>query len=309
MSAIFGPGITYLLAIMLFCIVAIWLLTIFWAVKDAKARGYNSKIAFIISLIPFIGVLAYVLIRPPLFKIDQEEQNLDIALKRIELTKYSKCPDCKKRVNFDFINCPHCGRKLKNTCSKCGKPLNPAWKLCPYCGTGVSNFNEQEISKSFSDPQQNQKTTRTPRKRDFNKIIDAKNDLLSKFDRKPKVEDTYVDTTFESAPKHVANKTQDLDNKDSEIDVKEKNVSDEKNIDDIKKQTKETESKKATEASKKRASVDPSKKNNKISATEKESKSQDKEKTADTNKSDEKSKTADQNTKEADKTSTSNIKS
>ena len=98
-------------------------MSILWARKDAKSRGANEKTAMLISLIPFAGVLAYVLMRPPLLLIDKEEQELDIALKRRQLNKYGKCPNCGELVESHYLLCPKCQLKLKDACSKCGKPL------------------------------------------------------------------------------------------------------------------------------------------------------------------------------------------
>ena len=50
-------------------LIFLYVMSILWARKDAKARGANEKFAMLVSLIPFAGVLAYVLMRPPLLLI------------------------------------------------------------------------------------------------------------------------------------------------------------------------------------------------------------------------------------------------
>lgn len=44
------------------------------------------------------------------------------------------CPFCFKPISLDFLFCPACEKKLKNTCPECGKTLEQEWTICPYCG-------------------------------------------------------------------------------------------------------------------------------------------------------------------------------
>ena len=141
MSSLFGPGVMFLFFIFIAALIFLYIMSILWARKDAKARGANEKFAMLISLIPFAGVLAYVLMRPPLLLIDKEEQELDIALKRRQLNKYSECPNCGELVESHYLVCPKCQLKLKDACSNCGKPLEEGWKACPYCSTPKDKKN------------------------------------------------------------------------------------------------------------------------------------------------------------------------
>jgi len=49
-------------------------------------------------------------------------------------TRGSKCPNCGKGVEDDFIICPYCQAKLKAKCARCGQLLEENWVACPYCG-------------------------------------------------------------------------------------------------------------------------------------------------------------------------------
>jgi len=55
------------------------------------------------------------------------------ALKRF-FDRGSKCPNCGKGVEDDFIICPYCQTTLKAKCAKCGQLLEEDWVACPYCG-------------------------------------------------------------------------------------------------------------------------------------------------------------------------------
>ena len=105
-----------------------------WVARDAYQRG-TSWIWCLIALIPFLGVVAYCLLRPSLLQIDRDEQELEIALKQRQLMKYGECANCGYPVEDDYILCPNCHSRLKNMCPTCHRALDPSWTVCPYCAT------------------------------------------------------------------------------------------------------------------------------------------------------------------------------
>ena len=121
--------------VMVFFIVAIWLLTIVWVIKDSAARGVSPAKWGAIALIPFIGAIVYSALRPPMLLTDKQEQEIDFMLRQRELMKYGECGRCSYPVEDDYIMCPNCGAQLKNMCPNCGKPLKPEWNACPWCCT------------------------------------------------------------------------------------------------------------------------------------------------------------------------------
>ena len=127
------------IALVIVCImlVALYVLSIVWVVRDAHRRGTQWIAWGIVAIIPVIGVIAYCLLRPPLLQIDRDEQELEIAYKQRALQKYGNCAVCGCPVEDDFIVCPSCHTPLKNQCTRCGKPLNPTWTMCPYCAAPV----------------------------------------------------------------------------------------------------------------------------------------------------------------------------
>lgn len=135
MGSLFGSGIMVMLLVFAIIIIFLYIASIIWAVKDAKVRGANWTATLIISIIPFAGVLVYLLMRPPLLLIDKEEQELDITLKRRQLAKYGNCANCGQPVKDNYVACPKCGRKLREVCPTCKKPLEFSWNTCPYCGS------------------------------------------------------------------------------------------------------------------------------------------------------------------------------
>lgn len=119
-------------------IVCLYALSIVWISRDARLRGLAPMKWMIIGLIPGAGLIAYLLLRPPMLAMDRDEQELEVALKQRELMKYGECAQCGYPVKEDYILCPNCQTQLRNMCANCSKPLEPSWPVCPYCTAPVS---------------------------------------------------------------------------------------------------------------------------------------------------------------------------
>ena len=130
---------TAILQLTLFFFVALWLALVFWTFKDARRRIADPVLVLVAVatafIFPFLGVLVYVILRPPEYLDDVRERELEIqaAEARMHALDYQLCPHCDFEVKGDFVRCPNCMRKLKDRCHNCTKPLDPDWKLCPYC--------------------------------------------------------------------------------------------------------------------------------------------------------------------------------
>ncbi len=130
----------YLAYGIIFILIVIWLSFVYWTYRDARLR--NTSIiaalfwALVVFLFNFLGLLIYLILRPTEYIEDVKERALEIE--RIQLfldSNISKCPSCSDKVMVDFMVCPHCRKKLKNSCISCEKPLEFNWKICPYCKT------------------------------------------------------------------------------------------------------------------------------------------------------------------------------
>lgn len=122
--------------IILFSIV-VWLSLVFWTYRDAQRRGaLGFYWAVVVLIFNIFGWLVYLIIRPPEYIMDIKERELEIKEKRILLNRPDLfCPGCNKPVGKDFLVCPYCLKKLRNTCPKCDRPVNMDWRICPYCRT------------------------------------------------------------------------------------------------------------------------------------------------------------------------------
>jgi hypothetical protein len=128
--------------LLLFFLVVFWLATVWWVYKDARRRIEDTWLvgtAVVLPLVaPFIGVLVYMLFRPPEYLEDVRERELEIKAMEERLARRDlHCPVCRAEVGPDFLVCPVCTTKLKQACSNCKAPLEALWQICPYCETSV----------------------------------------------------------------------------------------------------------------------------------------------------------------------------
>lgn len=145
MSSILGPVVSAVCYVFIACLVLVWVLSVFWARKDAKSRGFNLLAATLMAIVPFIGVVAYMMIRPSITLDEKEELELGAALIRLQLRDYKKCPTCSYDILSSYVVCPKCQTKLNELCDNCGKVLDIGWRACPYCGT------PKHIDDTFAD--------------------------------------------------------------------------------------------------------------------------------------------------------------
>lgn len=133
MSQVITPEVQQAFSLFVMLCAVLYVLVVVWVARDAYQRGAVWWVWAIVALVPVVGVIAYVLLRPSLLRVDRDEQELEIALKQRQLMHYGECATCGYPVESDYIVCPNCHQRLKNVCSSCGRPLDPAWSVCPYC--------------------------------------------------------------------------------------------------------------------------------------------------------------------------------
>ena len=152
------------LIVVVVLLIILYVLSIIWVARDAYIRGTYWYVWVIVALVPLLGVIAYCLLRPPLYQIDRDEQELEIALKQRELMKYGECANCGYPVEADYVVCPNCHQRLKNLCPTCHHALDPNWSLCPYCATPVAGIargrRQRSPQQRQGDPQQAQQMQR-----------------------------------------------------------------------------------------------------------------------------------------------------
>ncbi len=143
--------------------IAMWLALAFWTAKDARRRIDDPVIVgvCVAAAVLFgpLGVIIYLLLRPPEYLEDVHERELEIQAMRRRLGADQVCPYCRNAADPGFLSCPHCGTKLKNACRRCKAPLDPDWRLCPYCETAVSAPPAPGTGRTMRDPVSQRTTT------------------------------------------------------------------------------------------------------------------------------------------------------
>lgn len=133
LTSLFTGPVLALLIISVVIIASLWIASVVWVNRDAKARGASAGLWTAIAIIPGAGLLIYCMLRPPLNNTDSTEQAMNLELMGRQLSDYGNCPRCGEPVKKDYIACPHCAAQLRNVCKNCGRPMEPDWKMCPYC--------------------------------------------------------------------------------------------------------------------------------------------------------------------------------
>jgi hypothetical protein len=143
--ALFGiqnDGLNLAVNLLVFFLAVIWLALVYWTYQDAQRRIEDPMLvgcATAASLFPFIGTIVYTIVRPPEYREDAHERELEImaAETRMRVLESRTCRNCGHPIESSFLRCPSCMRKLRNPCRSCGKPLDPRWRVCPYCEVEV----------------------------------------------------------------------------------------------------------------------------------------------------------------------------
>ena len=132
------PQVMTVIYLFIAFIVALYVLSVVYVFVDARRRGSQYFWAWgLLSLVPFVGLIAYNVLRPSSYLADREEQELDMALRERQLAQYGTCPRCGSPIEKDFVVCPVCNTQVPNVCPSCHKPLDAHWKVCPYCRTHI----------------------------------------------------------------------------------------------------------------------------------------------------------------------------
>lgn len=140
---------------------------VLWTYKDAKRRLDDPILvstAVATSMLPIVGVLVYMLLRPPEYIADVRERELEIRAMERTLGRHERCPYCKSHIEAEYLSCPVCTTKLRQSCRGCEKPLDPRWAMCPYCEIEVPNRPARDIAPPSPGRGARQATARTARR-------------------------------------------------------------------------------------------------------------------------------------------------
>lgn len=147
---------TILLAIVAFVsafIVAFWMSLIIWTFRDMRLRSRDIFAQLLASLVVLIfgplGLLIYLILRPQETLAEAYARTLEEEALLQDITEEKPvCPECKHRIELDFILCPACHTELRKACPHCGRLSLLRWDICPYCGEPFPTPPEPELAGS-----------------------------------------------------------------------------------------------------------------------------------------------------------------
>jgi len=133
---------TILVAIVTFIsafIAALWMSLVIWTLRDMRLRSRDIFAQLLASLVVLIfgplGLLIYLILRPQETLAEAYARTLEEEALLQDLTEEKPvCPECKHRIEPDFILCPACHTTLRKACPHCGRLSLLRWDICPYCG-------------------------------------------------------------------------------------------------------------------------------------------------------------------------------
>jgi len=110
-----------------------------WTFRDVHARTRDVlgqiMATLLVAVFTLPGLLVYMLLRPHETLAQRYERDLTEEAILQDLEGQRICPECRRRVEPDFVVCPACHHQLRVPCDACGRLLQPDWGICPYCGT------------------------------------------------------------------------------------------------------------------------------------------------------------------------------
>lgn len=138
---------------------ALWLSLIIWAFRDMRHRSRDPfaqiLAALLVALLPFIGIIIYLILRPPETLAEAYERALEEEALLQEIEERPTCPGCSRTIHPSWILCPHCHTRLRKACSDCNSLMDLQWTLCPFCGNQhIDPYRADQVKTSEDKPEE-----------------------------------------------------------------------------------------------------------------------------------------------------------
>jgi RNA polymerase subunit RPABC4/transcription elongation factor Spt4 len=116
-----------------------WAAALYWTYRDSGSRSRDPVMQGVavgtVLIFNLPGLLLYLILRPKTTLTERYEQRLEAEALLHEIREQPACPQCRRKVEDDYVTCPYCRVALRTACESCGKGLAFGWVACPYCGT------------------------------------------------------------------------------------------------------------------------------------------------------------------------------
>lgn len=137
--------------------IVLWLALVWYTYSDARRRVGDpllvASATLAAILFPLLGTIVYVIVRPPEFLDDVRERELEMAAAQARMAsqEFQLCPHCQAPTGRDFLRCPLCLKRLRDTCGACARPLDADWLVCPYCDADIPGVTPPRRRPSAGD--------------------------------------------------------------------------------------------------------------------------------------------------------------
>ena len=116
----------------------LWFAIIIWVGRDIINRTNNILFQVVVILLnialPVFGLILYLIIRPSKTLLEKYYDELEYNFLSEQASENEHCPKCEGAIDQDFLYCPACAEKVKNSCWHCRHVYLSRYVVCPYCG-------------------------------------------------------------------------------------------------------------------------------------------------------------------------------
>ena len=134
---------------------ALWAGTVVWTINDIRARSWDVLAmilaAALVVLVPFAGLVVYILVRPRESLADTYNRALEEEALLREANVSVFCTGCSRPVRDAWVFCPHCRVQLLQACPACGHAVRREWAVCAQCGTGQGGQPTPQYPQAGAD--------------------------------------------------------------------------------------------------------------------------------------------------------------
>ena len=132
-------ALTIGIAIFTALLAALWLSLVIWTFRDMRSRSRDPfaqiLAALVVAILPFVGIIIYLILRPPETLAEAYERALEEEALLRELEETLTCDSCGVPVKDAWVFCPNCHNQLQANCASCGSLVRQEWDICVYCGS------------------------------------------------------------------------------------------------------------------------------------------------------------------------------
>jgi len=136
---------------------ALWLSLIIWTFRDMRHRSRDPfaqlLAALVVALLPGVGLIIYLILRPPETLAEAYERALEEEALLQEIEERPACPGCSRTADPNWLLCPHCHTRLSKACPDCNALMDLPWQICPFCGNDQFDPYHVELHHVHIEPE------------------------------------------------------------------------------------------------------------------------------------------------------------